>query len=77
MQLALLNSQCTLSHTHLLLSKTTVYEKLTLLRNAFVPWPFSAAATHPLLPKPKFASTTYYRLQSPTTLLTHLPGLPG
>ncbi|KIJ91256.1 hypothetical protein K443DRAFT_492619 [Laccaria amethystina LaAM-08-1] len=67
MQLALLKSQCTLSHTHFLLSKPTVNETLTL-DDSFVPQP-SAAATRLLPRNPNFPSTAYPRLRNPTTLL--------
>ncbi|KIJ91928.1 hypothetical protein K443DRAFT_685571, partial [Laccaria amethystina LaAM-08-1] len=66
--LALLKSQCALSHTHFLLPKPTVNETLTL-GNAFVPQP-TAAATCLLPPNPNFPSTAYSRLHKPTTLLT-------
>ena len=61
MQLILWKSRSpTFSH---LLSKPTVNEKLTLLRNALVPQPFSAAATLRLPPNPRFPSTAYLQVQ--------------
>jgi hypothetical protein len=68
MQLALLKSQCALSHTHFLLPKPTVNETLTL-GNVFVPQS-PAAVTRLLPPNPNFPCTAYCRLQNPTTLLT-------